>query len=94
MSRFDEEPDAPIHSECAAEIARLQAENVRLDTQLKTCRDLRIIDNKKIDRLTAERDALHESLCKWVDANAPGGWIDDLRNSNEARAALAARVMK
>ena len=33
---FDEEPDAPLHGECAAEIARLTAENERLNALINT----------------------------------------------------------
>lgn len=32
---FDQEPDAPIHGECAEEIAKLRATNVRLLSNIK-----------------------------------------------------------
>ena len=32
MSMFDEEPDAPLHGECAAEISRLNAQIAKLQT--------------------------------------------------------------
>jgi hypothetical protein len=33
--------------------------------------------------LQAERDALQQTVNRWIKENAPGGWIDDLRNKNE-----------
>lgn len=33
MSHFDEEPDAPVHGECAHEIHRLQAALERVEVQ-------------------------------------------------------------
>ena len=35
---FDEEPDAPLHGECAAEIAALTAECERLKADLRSCK--------------------------------------------------------
>lgn len=39
----------------------------------------------QVEALTAERDGWNESANDWVIQNSPGGWIDDLRNSEQAR---------
>ncbi len=51
MSRFDEEPDGDPHGECAAEIARLNAE-------LREAHNCIVRLNADIDRLKAQLNAV------------------------------------
>lgn len=38
-----------------------------------------------LDKLTAERDAALEQVRAWISENGRGGWIDNLRNAEQAR---------
>jgi hypothetical protein len=101
MSVFDEEPDAPLHGECAAEISRLTAErdaarhgwneceklgNYQFDQSRKQIVSLRA-QVAAGDRLRDALKILHDNLLEYNVINKLGG--ENNQDMRQARGAIS-----